>query len=186
MIFPEVCHSCGLCCMVCPAHAVSEIDQPIGTMEIGMHEETKVVTGILNPGEASGVPVIRAVLKQAEGLTVLDCPPGSACSVMESIMDADYCVLVTEPTAFGFHNFQMVYELTTLLKKNCGVVINKQAVPYEPLDAFCMQHNLPVLARIPYHEDLAARIANGEILAETVPEEKERFQDLLRRIGGAV
>ena len=117
---------------------------------------------------------------------MLDCPPGSACSVMESIMDADYCVLVTEPTAFGFHNFQMVYELTTLLKKNCGVVINKQAVPYEPLDAFCMQHNLPVLARIPYHEDLAARIANGEILAETVPEEKERFQDLLRRIGGAV
>lgn len=186
MIFPEVCHSCGLCRMTCPAHAVSEIDQPIGTMEIGMHEETKVVTGILNPGEASGVPVIRAALKQAEGLTVLDCPPGSACSVMESIMDADYCVLVTEPTAFGFHNFQMVYELTTLLKKNCGVVINKQTVPYEPLETFCMQHNLPVLARIPYHEDLAARIANGEILAETVPEEKERFQDLLSRIGGAV
>lgn len=186
LIFPEICHSCGLCRMVCPAHAVSEIDQPIGTMEIGMHEETKVVTGILNPGEASGVPVIRAALKQAEGLTVLDCPPGSACSVMESIMDADYCVLVTEPTAFGFHNFQMVYELTTLLKKNCGVVINKQTVPYEPLETFCMQHNLPVLARIPYHKDLGARIANGEILTETVPEEKERFQDLLSRIGGAV
>ena len=186
MIFPEVCHSCGLCRMVCPEHAVSEINQPIGTMEIGYHGDIKVVTGILNPGEASGVPVIRAVLKQAEELTVLDCPPGSACSVMESIMDADYCVLVTEPTAFGFHNFQMVYELTTLLKKNCGVVINKQTVPYEPLETFCAQHSLPVLERIPYHKDLGARIANGEILAETVPEEKERFQNLLRRIGGAV
>ena len=186
MIFPEVCHSCGLCRMVCPEHAVFEINQPIGTMEIGYHGDIKVVTGILNPGEASGVPVIRAVLKQAEELTVLDCPPGSACSVMESIMDADYCVLVTEPTAFGFHNFQMVYELTTLLKKNCGVVINKQTVPYEPLETFCAQHSLPVLERIPYHKDLGARIANGEILAETVPEEKERFQNLLRRIGGAV
>ena len=45
--------------MVCPAHAVSEIDQPIGTMEIGMHEETKVVTGIQ-------IPVKQAVFRSFE------------------------------------------------------------------------------------------------------------------------
>ncbi len=86
----------------------------------------KTVTGILNPGEASGIPVIREALKQAEGLTIIDGPPGSACSVMESVMDADFCILVAEPTAFGFHNFQMVYELVTLLGRKCGVIINKE------------------------------------------------------------
>lgn len=55
---------------------------------------------------------------KAEGMTIIDCPPGSACSVMESVMDADYCLLVAEPTAFGFHNFRMVHELVTLLEKS--------------------------------------------------------------------
>ena len=45
---------------------------------------------------------------------------------METVLAADYCVLVVEPTAFGFHNFQMVYELVNLLHKPCGVVINKR------------------------------------------------------------
>ena len=94
-------------------------------MEEGKHNAIRVVTGILNEGEASGVPVIRQALQQAEGTTILDCPPGSACNVMETVLAADYCVLVVEPTAFGFHNFQMVYELVNLLHKPCGVVINR-------------------------------------------------------------
>ena len=53
-----------------------------------------------------------------EGVNIVDCPPGSACSVNESIGDADYCILVAEPTSFGFHNFKMVYELVNLLGKN--------------------------------------------------------------------
>ncbi len=186
MVFSEVCHSCGLCKMVCPEDAIQEAEKAIGTMEIGHHGQTRVITGILNPGEASGVPVIREVLKQAEGLTILDCPPGSACPVMESIVDADYCVLVTEPTAFGFHNFQMVYELTALLKKSCGVIINKQTAPYPPLEDFCSEHRLPILDRIPYDEELARRIARNEIIAETVPEEALRFQRILDKIGGAL
>lgn len=137
MVFPEVCHSCGGCLMVCPEEAIREKPRRIGVLEEGRHGAVKVITGILNLGEASGVPVIRAALKRADGLTVIDCPPGSACSVMESVMDADYCVLVVEPTAFGFHNFRMVWDLTSLLGKKCGVVINKQTAPYEPLERFC-------------------------------------------------
>lgn len=186
MVFSEVCHNCGLCKMVCPEKAIGEIQKPIGSMEIGYHGKTRIVTGILNPGEASGVPVIREILKQADGLTILDCPPGSACSVMESIMDADYCVLVTEPTAFGFHNFQMVYELSSLLNKPCGVVINKQMEAYEPLEAFCDVHKLPILERIPYEGKLAKRIAGNEIVAETMHEETQRFRQLLHKIGGTL
>ena len=35
---------------------------------------------------------------------------------MESVAQADYCVLVTEPTAFGLHTLRMVQELVTLLE----------------------------------------------------------------------
>ena len=168
MIFGEACHSCGGCMLVCPENAIKEVPKPVGILETGYYKNIKVVTGILNPGEASGVPVIREALKAAEGTTIIDCPPGSACSVMESVMDADFCVLVAEPTAFGFHNFQMVYELVTLLHKKCGVVINKQETPYEPLERFCQERQIPVLAVIPYRQELASAISAGEVACEKV------------------
>lgn len=183
-VFSEVCHSCGGCKIVCPEKAVSEKAKPVGVVESGMHENLRVITGILNPGEASGVPVIKKALDYAEGLTVVDCPPGSACSVMESVADADYCVLVAEPTAFGFHNFRMIYELVTLLGRKCGVVINKQDSVYEPLEDFCREQNLSVLARIPYDPQIAAMAADGQIVYEKSEKVKQIFDQLFGRIGG--
>ena len=183
-VFPEVCHSCGGCQLVCPAGAVTETEKPVGRLEVGTRGDVRVVTGILNPGEASGIPVIREVLKQAEGLTVIDCPPGSACSVMESIMDADLCILVAEPTAFGFHNFQMVYQLASLLGRRCGVVINKEDAPYVPLEDFCRERGVEILARIPYDPELAALAADGKLVWEKHAGAREIFSGLLQKIGG--
>lgn len=186
MVFSEVCHSCGGCSLVCPEGAVKEKEKPVGVLETGYHKDLWVVTGILNTGEASGVPLIRAALQKAQGLTVIDCPPGSACSVMESVMDADYCILIAEPTAFGFHNFKMVHELVTLLDKKCGVLINKQDAPYEPLEEFCKSHDVPVLARIAYDPQIAALIAGGGIAAEKDAKIRKVFTDLLLQIKGRI
>lgn len=184
MVFSEVCHSCGGCSLVCPAGAVREEPRAVGVLELGRHGDITVITGILNPGEASGTPLIREAVKQAKGLSILDCPPGSSCPVMESAMDADYCLLVAEPTAFGLHNFKMVYELSSLLGKKCGVLINKQDAPYEPLERFCREEGLPILERIPFDMEAAECIAAGEIAAEKLPRYRELFTRLLDRIGG--
>lgn len=101
-------------------------------------------------------------------------------------MDSDYCVLVVEPTAFGFHNFKMVWELATLLCKPCGVVINKQTEDYEPLEHFCRNKGLSVLARIPYDPTLAKHLANNEIAAECIGEQKGLFEAILQKIGGCL
>lgn len=186
MVFSEVCHSCGGCSLVCPENAVTEREKPVGRLQIGMAGDVKTVTGILNPGEASGIPVIREALKQAEGLTIIDGPPGSACSVMESVMDADFCILVAEPTAFGFHNFQMVYELVTLLGRKCGVIINKEETPYEPLEDFCREHDLKILCRIPYSPRIGAMAAAGELVSRKDPELGRLFADVLKQIGGVL
>ncbi len=184
MVFSEVCHNCGGCKIVCPEGAVSEMEKPVGVLEIGQHKDIKVVTGILNTGEASGIGVIKSALEQSGKMTILDCPPGSACSVMETIMDVDYCVLVAEPTAFGFHNVKMVYQLVTLLGKPCGMVINKETETYAPLEDFCKEKQIPILERIPYDVQLARYIADGEIAVEVLPEERKRFSALLGKIGG--
>ena len=186
MVFTEVCHSCGLCSLVCPQNAIREVCRPLGHLEIGVSGSVKVVTGILNPGEASGIPVIEKAQKAARNqkTVIYDCPPGSACSVQESIRNADYCILVAEPTAFGYHNFRMVEELTELLRKPCGVIIDKIENPYAPLEDFCREKNIPVLMRIPFRKDLAAWIAEGKLAAELDPELKDQFLRVYERIGG--
>lgn len=186
LVFPEVCHSCGLCLLVCPEKAITEKPKSIGKLEIASCKKTKVVTGILNPGEASGVPVIKSALKQSYGTTIIDCPPGSACSVMESVEEADFCILVAEPTVFGFHNFKMVHQLVKLLKKPCGVIINKEDETFEELNNYCKENSLPIFAKIPYKAEYAKLISEGKILCEEFPEINSLFCQLKKDIEAAL
>lgn len=185
MVFPEVCHSCGGCSLVCPTGAVVENRHAIGVVESGFSSGVHVITGIMNPGEVSAVPVIKAALKAdctGEDFIVIDCPPGSGCSVMEGVMDSDYCILVVEPTAFGFYNFKMVYELVRIMGKPCGIVINKSDEPYSPLESFCMQSKIPVLLRIPYSKELAQLVACGKIAVYHNTELADAFTILLNSV----
>lgn len=185
-LFKEVCHSCGACASICPTGAVVEEEQVLGSVETGKHKNVTVITGFLNLGEASGVPVISSVLEKGKTIeneyTIIDCPPGSACTVMESIQDVDYCVLVGEPTIFGAHNLEMVYELVSILNKPCGVVINKYEQEENPIDSFCKKQGVEVLTRIPYSQEIAKENADGKIACEYNKILNKTFKSLLERI----
>lgn len=185
IIFEEICHSCGGCVLFCPEKALWEKDKPIGKIEIGTSQNVTVATGILNTGEASGVPIITELLKEpeAEGETrVIDCPPGSACIVMESIKDADYCVLVAEPTLFGVHNLDMVYELVRLFKKPYGVVLNKCLEGRNPAEEFCKEKDIKILERIPFDNELGTLNSNALIAAREKTKYRKLFERLLKTI----
>ena len=185
VVFPEVCHSCGGCSLMCPAGAVTEEPKETGQVIIGKHKDITTVTGMLNIGESSGVPVIADVLSKVpsdDTPVIIDCPPGSACSVMESIGLADYCLIVAEPTAFGLHNFKMVYELVQVLKKPFGVVINKATDGNTIIEDFCRKENIPVLCRIPYKKITAQNGAVAKIASDTDEELKKVFEDLYRKL----
>ena len=178
-VFPDVCHACGGCALVCPRGAVTEEPREIGTVSQGISDGIPVISGILNTGEASAVPVIRAALRAGDNENVvIDSPPGSSCAVMEAVSDADYCLLVAEPTAFGFHNFQMVHKLVSLLHKPFGVVVNKADGIYPPLEEFCSAHHTPILLRILYNPKIAAIGARGDIAVRQNPVFSQLFQSL--------
>lgn len=184
-VFTEVCHSCGGCALVCPENAVFEEKRQVGSIEKGYSGDLSVVTGIINIGEASAVPVIRAALNEGgsdSGLIVIDCPPGSGCSVTECVMGSDYCIIVAEPTAFGFHNFKMAYKLVSLLGKPLGVVINKIDMPYKPLEDFCEENSIPVLLRIPYSRKAARDGAAGKLVSRSDGESAALFDGLLKTV----
>jgi MinD superfamily P-loop ATPase len=182
MLFGEVCHSCGGCALFCPTGAITERDKPIGRLQTGVSGGVAVATGFMNIGVASGIPIIKALLDGAadsELPVIIDCPPGSACIVMESIKDANYCLLVAEPTVFGAHNLAMVHELVTLFEKPCGVVLNKCMDGENPAEEYCLEKGVPVLARIPFDKELGKLSSQGHIAVRESGEYRELFARLL-------
>jgi MinD superfamily P-loop ATPase len=184
LVFDDICHSCGGCIMLCPSKALTEKDKVIGEIKTGISEEVKVISGILNTGEASGIPIIKELMKKTadeKRMTLIDCPPGSACIVMESIQDADYCIMVAEPTVFGLHNLQLVLELVKLFNKPYGVVINKCMENENLIETFCIENKIKVLSKIPFESDLGAINSDGEIAAKS-----EKYNGLFSELLQAV
>ncbi|AHF08937.1 MULTISPECIES: 4Fe-4S binding protein [Dehalobacter] len=185
IVFNEVCHSCGGCLLFCPQKAISEKEREIGLIQSGISGNVRVVSGMMNIGEVSGVPIIKKLLQDSrkENKNVfLDCPPGSACMVMESIKDADYCILVAEPTVFGVHNLEMVYELVRIFQKPFGVVLNKCLEEENPAEDFCLQNQITILEKIPFDLELGTMHSNGQIAVRKHPKYKELFLNLLKTV----
>lgn len=181
--FKNVCHACGGCKIVCSQKAIYEKEYQMGKIKKGKHKEVTVISGIMNTGEESGVPIIRSLIsKLQKGVNFIDCPPGSACTVMESIENADYCILVAEPTIFGVHNFLMVYELVQLLKKPFGVIINKDDNEENPMIKLCREYKLPVIMRIGYNAEIAKNNAEGIIASESNTDIKKLFEKLYEKV----
>ncbi len=183
IVFEEVCHSCGGCVLVCPTKALAEKERVIGKIQKGVSGHVGVNTGVLNTGEASGIPIIKRLLGDitdvSDDTVLIDCPPGSACIAMESIKDADYCVLVAEPTVFGVHNLSMVCELARVFDKPFGVILNKCLEGENPAEAYCLERNIKILGRIPFDTELGMLNSNAEIVAQASPRLEALFSDLL-------
>ena len=182
--FKEACHSCGGCILMCPEDAASYSTREIGEIREGESGGIRVLSGVLDPGEVSGVPIIREMAGHIspEEFTVIDCPPGASCLVMESIKTADFCVLVAEPTTFSAHNLAMALKLVRLFKKPAGAILNKCLPGGNPSRDFCMANGLAILAEIPYDGDTAKLISSGEIAVREQPFLKAVFLKILSKI----
>jgi MinD superfamily P-loop ATPase len=181
MIFPEMCHSCGLCVKICPEGAIREEEREVGYTEQGTAiKGIDFVHGVLNVGEPMATPVIRAVKEYyREGyIKVIDAPPGTSCPVVKTISDADVVVLVTEPTPFGLHDLKIAVSVALTMDKPVGVVINREQGEYAPLRDYLLQNNIPLLMTLPEDREIAKAYARGEIILSALPCYLDHFVDL--------
>lgn len=175
--------------LICPSEAITETEKLIGIIETGVSQGVRTVDGVMNIGEVSGIPIIKKIfdyLENKPGMVFIDCPPGSACIVMESIKNADFCILVAEPTVFGAHNLAMVYEIVRLLGKDCGAVLNKCVEGYNPSEDFCIRNGIQILSKIPFDKELGALNSAGKIAVREDYKNKRLFYALLEKVKEAV
>ncbi|KKH99793.1 (4Fe-4S)-binding protein [Methanosarcina sp. 1.H.T.1A.1] len=186
MFFPSLCHGCGGCSLVCPAGAIEEKPRSIGRIEKASSSQTslKFLRGILNIGEAMATPVIRSLQRHLDESrpAIIDSPPGTACSVLAVIGGADYCVLVTESTPFGFHDFLLALEATRALNVPVGVVLNRDGLGDSRVEEFCRAEGIPILLRIPNDRMIARLYSEGIPFVKEMPDWKEKFEDMFETI----
>jgi len=184
MTFPEMCHSCLGCFQVCADKAIVRSEREIGVLESGMAGHISFVHGRMRVGEAMGVPLLKAVKKKAdkEALVIIDAPPGTSCPFVEAISDADYVILVTEPTPFGLHDLKLAAEVLFNFSKPCGVIINRADLGDARVEQWCKKENIPVLLKIPFERKVAEGYARGQTLVEIRPDLCPSLQALIQEV----
>ena len=184
MVFPELCHSCGGCTIVCPREAIVEEPRQIGKVIKSKAGDIDLVYGEINVGEALAVPIIAAVKDHIDEnrTVILDSAPGSACPLVETVHGVDFCLLVTEPTPFGLHDLEVAVEVVQILDIPMGVLVNFAGIGDRGVYDFCEEQGIPIMMEIPFDRRIAELYSRGIPFVEEMPEWKQRFKDLVDKI----
>ena len=137
-------------------------------------------------GEAMSPPLIRKVREytRPDVLTIIDAPPGTSCPVIASMKDADFILLVTEPTPFGLHDLELAVEAVKILGIPHGLVINRSDMGDDKVMAYAEQENLPILMEIPFDRRIAEAYSRGDMIVDVMPQWKAKFLELFEKIKG--
>jgi MinD superfamily P-loop ATPase len=193
LIFPELCHGCGSCTLNCPEGAIYEVLNVMGRLESGLAGPVHFGQGTMDVGQAMSVPIISQLKKKhlAAGndgrVVILDAQPGTSCPVVETMRDADFVLMVTEPTPFGLHDLRLAVQVARdELGLPVGVVVNRDGIGDAGVDQYCAAEDIPILMRIPLDRRIAEAISEGRALVEALPEYQGEFRKLHRQIARLV
>ena len=185
LFFPELCHGCGGCTIVCPHNAISEEKRVIGIIEKGTTSNgLEFYHGLLNIGEPMATPVIRTLKTKVDTgkTTIFDSPPGTACPVIETINEVDYTILVTEPTPFGLHDLKLAVNTVRSMGIPFGVIINQDGIGDERVEKYCTDENIDILMKIPHDREIARLYSKGIPFVLELKDWQPRFRELLDTI----
>jgi MinD superfamily P-loop ATPase len=115
-------------------------------------------------------------------INIIDAPPGTSCPVISAMKKVDYVVMVTEPTPFGLHDLKLAVEAVKLLGVPRGLVINRSDIGNHDVKEYARKEDLPILMEIPFDRKIAEAYSNGKMMVQEMPEWKEAFLALYRKI----
>ncbi|MFW5958102.1 MAG: P-loop NTPase [Desulfosalsimonas sp.] len=184
LFFQDLCHICGACTLVCPENAIIEKDRVIGTMVHGASDKTELHYGLLKTGEGGMSPRLIKKVKQYidQGVNLLDSPPGTSCPVVETISDADLCVLVADPTPFGINDLKLSVDMCREIGIEPVVLINRAEDLNSDLSDYCSKEDLEIIGSVPDDRAIAECYSAGDLTVDNLPEYADLFAQIADRI----
>lgn len=185
LVFPELCHGCGGCAQVCKKGAITEKQHRIGVVRTAQAGKIALKTGCLDIGISMTSTLVHEVKARIDPATpaILDAPPGTACQTVATLREADFVLLVTEPTPFGLHDLKLAVETVRALGLRFGVAINRVGIGDERVHRYCADERIPVLLEIPDDRRIAQAYSHGQLMIDVLPEYRARLTALWQTIG---
>lgn len=182
----SLCHSCGACSLACNGGAITEKEKSLGIITYYQTENNQMLTeGRLNVGSAMQTTLIKKLknsVRNTSAITIFDAPPGTSCPVVETVADADYVVLVTEPTPFGLYDLKITVDLLNELNKPFGVIVNKAGLGNLRVYDFLKEKKIELLGEIPFEKEYAKRYSNGKLLENIPVKTAEIYREISEKI----
>ncbi len=184
MTFPEMCHSCKGCIMVCPEGAIKESSRELGEILIENSEGVELVYGRLRVGEAMSPPLIEKVKEHINKkmITIIDAPPGTSCPVIAALKNSDFVLLVTEPTPFGLNDLALAVEAVRTMELPFGIIINRCDSGNDGVLQYAKKENIQIMMEISDRREIAENYSRGVLMVNAMPEMKEFFKGLYSKI----
>lgn len=188
MVFPELCHGCYACSELCPSEALPMIPKKIGELKYFRNQNLHFIESRLDIGEEQAVPLIKQAKQyinknfNGEIIKIYDAPPGTSCPVIEATKDADYVILITEPTPFGFHDLKLAVETMKELGIQFGVVVNRFGIGNHDVLDYCKSEQIDVLAKIPNDRRIAELYSEGKLIFKAFPEVRVELEKIIAHI----
>lgn len=184
LTFPNLCHGCKGCAIVCPNDAITYENRVMGVVKKCDVDGMNFVYGELNVGEPMAVPVIKAVKNEIDDkkTVMIDSPPGTSCPAINSIYGSDFCILVTEPTPFGLYDMRLMVDVLRELKIPFGVIINRAGIGDEGVYDYCKSEGIDIMLEIPYDRRIAELYATGSTFVDEIEGWKDKFSNLFEEI----
>lgn len=184
-VVEDLCHDCGACSYACKYGAISEKEKITGTVtKFEVDEQSALYESRLEVGVYSSVPLIHEAIKDAGNghIAILDAPPGTSCPFIATVEQADYVVLVTEPTPFGLNDLKLSVETLLQLGKKFGVIINRAGLGDNAVQKYLEENQIQLLTEIPFDREIARNYSEGILITETMPEYQEQFNQLYKKL----
>lgn len=184
MVFPELCHSCYACSELCPTEALPMVPKKMGGLKHFNQGNLSFIESRLDVGEEQAVPLIAQTIQYVKDkflekiIKIYDAPPGTSCPVIEATKDADFVILVTEPTPFGLHDLKLAVETMRELKKEFAVIINRYGIGNDDVLEYCKKETIPVIAKIPNDRRIAELYSSGKLIYNQHPEVRKQLESI--------
>ncbi len=183
LVFPELCHSCYACSELCPTKALPMKKKKIGDLSHYKLNNLDFIESRLIIGEEQAVPLIKQTIEYIDThfkdyIKVFDSPPGTSCPVIESVKDADFVILITEPTPFGLNDLKLAVETVRELDAKFGVVINRYGIGNNDVIEYCKNEKIPILAKIPNQRKIAELYSKGKLVYKQISEVAEELKKI--------
>jgi MinD superfamily P-loop ATPase len=172
-VMDDLCHGCGACTVACKFDAITEKSVLLGEVSCyNISSNSKIIESRTRIGVYSPVPIIKSAISEAknQGIILMDSPPGTSCPFIQTVAQANYVILVTEPTPFGLSDLKQSVETLKTMGKPYGVIVNRAGLGNNQIYSYFKEEGIALLMEIPFDREIASIYSKGLIIAHQKPE----------------